>query len=346
MKPGYSPGMPRITSASIGVLLTATMLLTGCEEEKAEEVDKGPLLGMLELPVSLRNANSAPSNFHKIEVSPDEVRLNGETLIKLTSGKAEAGDMAATELPKLTAALGAPARGVVALEAHSQVPYWTISMILGSAAKAGISTVAIHVRKPTGGADDGWFEIKGFAVAPASPDEADVEFKNVQKRSWSDFTAVWEDVYGGCRAAMSGNCAFKPENIAEGGFLKMVLMAAGQGINVNFYRTGVTEEEDTEAAKAEKKPKVEMLDGITDPVAALEQAPPATLALFQFRARDVMKPDSPVAETIKPLCGSNACGVIVKAERRTMIASVVGMLGAAFPDGTAAPTVGFEVPAQ
>jgi len=339
--------MSRTTIASIGALVTAALVLTACEEEKEEEVDKGPLLGLLELPVSLRNKDAAPSNFHKIEVSPDALRVNGEELLKLTSGKPADGDVAATELPKLTAALGTPARGIASLEVHAQVPYWTLSLILGSVSKAGVSNVSFHVRQPTGGADDGWFEIKGFAVAPDSPEDAEVDFKNVQKRGWSDFTTVWEDVYNGCRGAMSGNCAYKPENIAEGGFLKMVLLAMGQGINVNFYRVGVPEEADAEAAKEEAKPKkAEMMDGITDPMAELEQAPPATLALFQFRARDVLKPPSPVAETIKPLCGSNACGVVVKAERRTMTASVLGMLGAAFPDGTAPPTVGFEVPAK
>ena len=333
------------------MLVTAALTVTGCEEEEVVEEEEGPLLGLLELPVSLRNRAASPSNFHKIEVSPEELRVNGEPLLKLVSGKAPEADISGTEIPRLTALLGKPTRSVLSLEVHAQVPYWTTSLILGSANKAGISNVSFHVRKPTGGTDDGWLEIKGFAVAPESPEDADVTFSNVQKRDWKDFTAVWESVYDACRSAMSGNCAYKPERIAEGGFLKMVLLAVGQGVNINFYRTGVSAEADDEAAKeAEKaKPKkVQMLDGIAnaDPVADVLEAPPATVALFQFRANEALKAPSPVAATIQPLCGSNACGIVVKAERRTMTVRVLSLIGAAFPDGTAAPTIGFEVPAK
>jgi hypothetical protein len=81
-----------------------------------------------------------------------------------------------------------------------------------------------------------------------------------------------------------------------------------------------------------------------DIVADVEQAPPATEASFQFRATEALTNPSPVSATLKPLCGTSACGVFVTAEKTTLFVRVASFLGAAFPDGTPAPIVAFELP--
>lgn len=322
-------------------------LSVGCDEgeQDAAETASAPLLGLLELPVSLRSGAAAPSNFHKVEVGPDELRVDGSTLLKLEGGKVPAAEAGATEIAKLTAALRTPARGVIELELHSSIPYETTALIFGSAAAAGIHDASLHVRKPGGGTEDGYLELKGFSVGPEVPDAQEVSFANVQPRGWGDFAAAWEAVAQGCGGAASGNCAYKPEKIAEGGKLKMMLMAAGQGVNVHFYRVP---EEGAEGAAEEAKPekkKVEMVEGVpSDPVAEVEEAPPAEVALFQFRANEALTAPSPVSDTVKPVCGTQACGTVVRAEKRTMSVRVISLIGAAFPDGSAAPSVHFEIP--
>ena len=45
-----------------------------------------------------------------------------------------------------------------------------------------------------------------------------------------------------------------------------------------------------------------------------------------------------------PLCGTRACGAVVSAESPTMMVRVVSLIGAAFADGSAAPSLAFEMP--
>ena len=53
---------------------------------------------------------------------------------------------------------------------------------------------------------------------------------------------------------------------------------------------------------------------------------------------------SAITDTMAPMCGKNACGVIVVAENVTMIVRVIQLIGAAFPDDTTSPTVAFTLP--
>ena len=109
----------------------------------------------------------------------------------------------------------------------------------------------------------------------------------------------------------------------------------------------------TAKKKAVKKPakkkgkKVEMIDGVPAPKDVVDEAlnaPPATEALFQFRAQETVAKPSAITESIKPVCGTSACGVVIQAEKATSFVRVISLLGAAFPDGTNAPNVVFELP--
>jgi hypothetical protein len=47
---------------------------------------------------------------------------------------------------------------------------------------------------------------------------------------------------------------------------------------------------------------------------------------------------------MRPLCGNRACGAVVSAEAATLFVRVASLIGAAFPDGGAAPVLAFELP--
>jgi hypothetical protein len=172
-------------------------------------------------------------------------------------------------------------------------------------------------------------------VGPKSKTDQAVAFEGLPTRPWSDFSSKWDDVQGACRASPTGSCAFKPTKVAEGGDLKIVLHSAGQGVNVDFFRIGgpppeaaapaQPEAKPSKASKASKKKagkkhKPELLDGVkaTDVAAEVEEAPPATEALFQFRAQEAVTVPSAVSETLKPVCGATSCGVVVQAEKATV----------------------------
>jgi hypothetical protein len=197
-------------------------------------------------------------------------------------------------------------------------------------------------------------------VKPKTNSDTNQSFAGLSPRPWSDFSNQWDTVQSACKASPTGNCAFKPEKVADGGELKIVLHAAGQGVNVEYFRIGpppeVTEAapEPEKAGKGKKKKpakkkgkKVELLDGVQAPKDVVDEAlnsAPATEALFQFRAQEAVASPSAVTESIKPVCGTTACGVVVKAEKATAFVRVISLLGAAFPDGTSAPNVVFELP--
>jgi biopolymer transport protein ExbD len=328
------------------------LVFTACgDEEKAEgaaEGPKGPVLGVLELPVSLRTGDGKPDG-RKVDVGLAELRVDDATVLTLESGRITPADRAGDIAPKLKAALETPAKSTLVLSAHSGLPYETIALILSSAHAAGIRDLALAVRKGGGSTESGWLVTKNFSLTPKTDDE--VTIPSVQPHTWDEMAAAWQAMHDACRAAETGSCAYVPGEAAKGGNLKIGLHAAGQGVNLNFYRVGLTPEQlaeeekvRTAAAAAAKEDIVQGRKKQTDVAEEMEVGPPASEALFQFRSQEALESPSALSETIKPLCGSKACGAVVSAESATLLVRVASLIGAAFPDGGAAPVLAFELP--
>jgi biopolymer transport protein ExbD len=324
-------------------ILYLSLLCVACGD-KADEAapPSAPIVGVLELPVSLRSSATAPADAAEVEISPSALNVAGQPVLTLAGGTVAAADRQGDVIPKLTAALQSPARARIALAVSAQVPYETVVLVLSTAKKVGMRGVAFKVRPPGGSTSTGYLTLDDYEVHPALKLDQDAALQGVAVRPWSDFTSRWEEVEGGCRAAPTGSCAYKPGKIAEGGNLKIVLHASGQGVNVNFVQVGAP----PPAADKPAAPKVKMIEGIkqTDIVADVEEAPPATEASFQFRATEVLGATSAVSATLKPVCGTTACGAFVMADKITLFVRVASLLGAAFPEGTPAPIVGFQLP--
>ena len=122
-------------------------------------------------------------------------------------------------------------------------------------------------------------------------------------------------------------------------------------MNLNFERVGLSPEE---LATEEKERKAKLADHKEDVIQGrmkqtdlekeLTEGDPASDASFQFRGREAVDPPSTITQVMQPLCGTRACGAVVSAESPTMMVRVVSLIGAAFADGTAAPTLAFEMP--
>jgi hypothetical protein len=352
------------TVSAVFTLCTGVML--ACGDKAAEEAPppSGPIVSVLELPVTLRSKEAALAGAADVEISVNEIHVSGQPLVNLTAGSVPEADRQSGQIPKLAKALAAGPHASVSFAVASGVPYETVALALATAKGAGAGKVDFQVRAPSAAAA-GHLVIDSVDVKPKTNSDTNQSFAGLQARPWSDFVAQWDAVQSACKASPSGSCAYKPEKIADGGELKIVLHAAGQGVNVEFFRIGPPPEP-TEAAaapddkkpgkaakNAKKKPakkkgkKVEMLDGVPgqkDVVDEALNAPPATEALFQFRAQEATASPSAVSEAIKPVCGTSACGVVVVAEKATSFVRVISLLAAAFPDGTPAPHVVFELP--
>lgn len=349
-----------LTGLVLATGIVSTFACCGGDKSKEAPPPSGPIVSVLELPVSLRSGGKAAADAANLEVSPNEIHLAGQSVLTLNGGAVQAADRQGDQLPKLATALAAGPHASVSMAVASGVPYETVALVLATAKAAGAGQIAFQVRAP-GGSNPGYSIVDAYEVAAKSNSDQGATFAGLPARPWSDFANQWDAVQGGCRSSQSGSCAYKPEKVASGGELKIVLHAAGQGVNVEFFRIGPPPEDapaepepaagkgkaKTAKAKKKKGKKVELIDGVQAPkdvVAEAENATPATEALFQFRAQEAVSSPSAVTDTINPVCGASACGVVIQAEKATLFVRVISLLGAAFPDGTPAPHVRFEVP--
>lgn len=339
---------------TLRVVLVCVGLLGGfgCGDKEAEGGDdtpKGPVLGDMELPVSLRTDGAAPADSNKLEISPTEMRLNDKTVLMLEGGRVPAAEQQAGVIAKLKAALASPSKPILALHLHAMLPYETLAQVLTTAHEAGVHDAAFRVRKVGATPETGWMRVDGFALTGRT--EMEVPIGSVAPRKWDEFTAQWQAISDACRGAMTGSCAYVPTTPAKGGNLKMVLFASGQGVNINFYRVGVSPEQlaaEEAALKAQTaKAQEDVAQGRKEAMDLEEQlagGPPPAEALFQFRNNEGLKSPSPISATLAPLCGTNACGVVLSADGNTKLMGVLSLIGAAFPDGSAAPHIAFEQP--
>lgn len=336
-----------IRSASLTCLVG---LCAGCgKQEDAAAVPSGPIVGILDLALSARNTGAGPADAHDVELAANALNVGGLPVLSLTDGVFAPADRSGDTLPKLKDAFAKTPHGTMTLSVSSSIPYSSAALVLSTAKAADVNSVAFKVRPPGSQTNTGFLVLDNFSVRPKTKSDEDVAIAGAAPRPWSDFTSQWEAVQTGCRAAPTGSCAFKPEKIAEGGTLRTVLYAAGQGVNVGFYRVGAPPPaapaaEPEKPSKKAKKAKASKKSKNVDPVAEVEEAEPATEASFQFRAQEAVAASSAISETLRPVCAQTACGVAVQGEKATLFVRLLSLIGAAFPDRTTAPIVAFELP--
>jgi hypothetical protein len=339
------------------VLAPWTVAGLGCTDKEAEELAAAEALansasrplGDHELPVSLRMFDSAPGGAAMVEATDTELRLDGTAVVTLARGRVAATDRSGDVIPKLEARLRSPVKSSVALRLQANIPYETMALVLSTAKKAGIHNAAFGVREVGGSQKAGWLAVNGFSTSSKAEDLP--EISGAKWPEWQAFGDTWQEVFEGCKTSASGNCAYLPGNIASGGTLRMELMTSGRGITVNYFRRGLTREQED----VEEKHRVEILNRkkedfiqgrIThdEMVEALLLGHPSTYALFQFRYQEALKNPSALSKTTAPMCEAQRCAVVLTADAVSSVLHVVSMLGASFPDGTTAPGIAFELP--
>ncbi len=350
---------PPVRAHWLLVTLTALSAVAGlgCSDSEAEAAAKAEALshsvsrplGDHDLPVSLRMFDSAPTGAANIEATDAELRLDGTAVVTLDRGRVAAADRAGDIIPKLEARLRSPVKSAIAMRLQANLPYETAALVLATAKKSGIHNAAFAVREVGGSQKTGWLVANGFSLA--SKAEQLPEIAGAKFPEWSTFADKWQETFDGCRTAATGNCAYLPGNIAEGGTLRMELMTSGRGINVNYFRRGLTQEQEVVEEKHRvdilNRKKEDFLQGrIThdEMVEALLLGHPSTYALFQFRYQEALKNPSALSKTVSPMCQSQRCAVVLTADSVSSVLHVISMLGASFPDGSTSPALAFELP--
>jgi hypothetical protein len=333
-------------------LLTSVALLAACgEQAPTTPPELPPLVGALELPLSFRNDAPAPSDALRIEASMTELRLDGQPVYTgLTRGTVPETERSAEGgLTQLLARVrAAPARSRAALTLLGTVPYATVVRVIETLNAAGYREYAFAVHPPGSSPTTiGWLGLSSPQIAPAQGPYA---FPG-GARPWSDFTAHWADMYDACRGGRYIDCDGAPSEPAQGGDLQIVLWSRGQGMQMRFNQINAP------AAATARPAAVQMIEGVPAPRAAApveEGPPPDTSGVFTFRAEDATNlaagpggtqvASSGISATARPVCGATPCAAIVEADPETPIMRVLSFVGAAFPNGSAPPTLAFRAP--
>jgi biopolymer transport protein ExbD len=318
------------------VALSLSLSVTGCDEEpEVPEESPDPVVGIMELPISFRH-DSSPQSPLRIEVSPSKMRVEAHTVLELTGGRIPDEEVDGMRIRSLVTAIeAAPARGSAALRLHANTPYRTMALVLATLQAAGLREIGIEVRRGQT-TDTGFLKIGAYDVREESEEWA--SFDGPYQRQWDELEPVWGDMYTECRDGPYVDCAYKSSSVAEGGQMQITLFARGNGVKIELHRHGAEE-----AAPAPQP--VEMLEGITPPPGSEEvEEDPATTAAFTWRFQSTTTENGAVGRTLRPLCGSTACGVVVTAESQTPTMRIVSFLGAAFPNGVPGPSVLFQIP--
>lgn len=318
-----------------GLVLALCMTAGACEgEQRAGPPEPQPLVGVLELPVSLRSSSTRPVAAVVIEMGPGELRLDGRSVVAFDAGRVPTAERYANTIAKLAGALArGPARRRAAVRVHVNTPYETTVLMLRTLEGANIHEVAFEVRRPgTTSSATGWLVIEGFRVVEPSEDAVAAEASALP--AWGDFVASWIESYDACRAGPYVDCDPVPTVVAEGGSVKVLLRARGSAVKVEFTRVGGPPAVPTH-------PPRQAVGGAAE---EFEPVPPMTEAVFSFRAEATTTERSAVSGVARPLCGARQCATVIVADPDTPTMRPLSLFGAAFPNGTRQPSVVFQLP--
>jgi hypothetical protein len=323
----------------ISITLAFVVLAACGEEAPPPDPELPPLVGALEVPISLRNGDPTPSNALRIEMSPSAMHVDGHALYDMTRGEppdSEQTPEGYTQLRTRIASL--PARGIAALTIHGMIPYGTFVRTLMTLQNAGYHEFAIAVRRPDSSPTIHWMTFSSPEIVPS---HGPVAFPGTE-RPWEDFTSHWEEVYTACRSVGDRfyiDCDGLPAATAPGGHLQLVLWARGDGMIMRFNQV------DVEDAGVPPSTGVAMLPGVPQPQSDEEPPPrPFTTGAFSFRASVATQADSAMSMTARPVCGAAVCPTVLEADVGTNFMRVMSMIGAAFPTGSTAPRIAFRIP--
>ncbi len=326
----------------VGAFVLATSVLAACGGEATPPADPElpPLVGSLEVPISLRNDGTRPSNALRIEINNTAMHVDGHALYELTRGVPPAAELTPEGYTQLRTRIASlPARGIAALTIHGVVPYGTFVHVLQTLIAAGYHEFAIAVRAPDSSPALHWMT---FTSPEIAPEHGPVTFPGTE-RAWEDFTTHWGEVYDACRDGHYIDCDGRPAVAAPGGHLQLVLWSRGQGMIVRFNQVDVADG----GVPAGTTPTVAMLPGVPQPQSDDEPPPrPFTTGAFSFRADEATQADSAISTTTRPVCGAGVCPTLVEADEGTAFMRVASLIGAAFPSGSIAPRLAFRMTAD
>ncbi len=330
--------------APLFALALPLLVVTAACKEEAPPVPTAPVVEVnpLSLVVSKRSDGAPPQGALEITIAPDGIAAQGRSVMPLESGRIAAASWNGRDVRELTAALdvaGSPT--AVVLKMQASVPYITVGRVLATAAAHGVRSVFFAVR-PGSSAEIGYLpiELAGTRFASYEP----VAFQGPAQRQWQEFVDLWSDIETACQGEGTVDCNRKYESVAPGGLLEIELFARQDAMRVLFRRHGVEGEgvEEPPPWMPPQNTRAKPARPVTEE--EMPPEPPARSATFMWRRRAATADPSPISLAMRPLCGAKPCALRVSGDNLTPIASVIQLLGAAFPNGSPVPVIIWDYP--
>jgi biopolymer transport protein ExbD len=320
-------------------IVIAGLFVAACGAREAEvAADTTPIVGAMELPISLSNQAAAPTSAVRIEISPTELRVDGTKVDDLVNGRLSTTAYANNVITHMRTAIR-PGQARASIRMHSVVAYQTLVLVLSTLEQAGMHEVSFQVRRDGATPTEAWMRLPRFRVAPPT---GDVTYTTAPL-PWSTFVEKWGEVYDACRAGHYVDCDNTAINPATGGNLQLKLWTRGQGMIVTFERYGEAAPEEQPAAPAGP----ELIEGIRAAPRAqpeVELGPPATEGTFTVYMQEATQSPSSISNLVRPVCGQHNCQAVIECDSRTPSMRVISLIGAAFSNGSAEPELVFRLP--
>src|SRR5262249_18139268 len=120
----------------------------------------------IELPVSLRHADTLPNDARRVEASDSQLSLEGEVIAAMDKGRLKPSEFNTTTgtIPKLEQKLGGRGSSV-AMRFQANVAWETVALVMSTARKVGISNALIQVRPTGSSTNTGWLAIENYVMS-------------------------------------------------------------------------------------------------------------------------------------------------------------------------------------
>src|SRR4051794_40433818 len=129
-----------IRSAQIACLVTVCVACG--KKEDAAAVPSGPIVSVLDLALSARNAGTAPADAYDVELASNALNVGGQPVLTLTNGQFAPGDRSGDTLPKLKDAFAKTPHAKLVLSVSSSIPYSSAVLVLSTAKASNVDSVS------------------------------------------------------------------------------------------------------------------------------------------------------------------------------------------------------------
>lgn len=303
-------------------------------ESDLSAVESQPAVSLSDLVAAERHDATPPDSPHRISISQKEIELDGQTIVELDGRKLPqkaSGDPGIALLRyRLESAQG---KAGAVLRVHANASWGVLARVLATLEQLRIAPVMFEVRKDLDG-NVGYLALGDVEIDASGEPKP---FQGALQKDWDQVVSLWEAMSNACSGRGAVHCPSPSKNVPvkKGGLAELELFVQQDAMRVRFQRFFLGDDPDPAPVKKRKPKKDEPEVPEPEPVAEIE---------FMWRREAAHVTGSPIGDMLKPLCGRERCGVVLRSPGLASAGSMIRLLAAAHPAGTGLPYVRVVIP--